>query len=42
MKKHALEGFQGAKGVMPAKGGFVDLSDEEVIAAVEYMLNESR
>jgi cytochrome c5 len=42
VKKHALEGFQGAKGVMPAKGGFVDLSDEEVIAAVEYMLNESR
>ena len=29
-------------GVMPAKGGSVMLSDDEVIAAVEYMVSESR
>lgn len=37
LNKHALEGFQGSKGFMPAKGGRVDLSDEEVIAAVKFM-----
>lgn len=29
-------------GVMPAKGGNMSLSDEEVIAAVQYMVDESR
>lgn len=37
LNKHALEGFQGQAGVMPAKGGRVDLSDEEIIAAVKFM-----
>ena len=37
LNKHALEGFQGSAGFMPAKGGRVDLSDEEVIAAVQFM-----
>lgn len=37
LNKHALEGFQGAAGFMPAKGGRVDLSDEEIIAAVKFM-----
>jgi cytochrome c5 len=37
LNKHALEGFQGEAGVMPAKGGRVDLSDEEIIAAVNFM-----
>jgi cytochrome c5 len=37
LNKHALEGFQGKVGVMPAKGGRVDLSDEEIIAAVQFM-----
>jgi cytochrome c5 len=39
---HALEGFQGTAGFMPAKGGRVDLSDDEIRAAVDYMLEQSR
>lgn len=39
---HAINGFTGEAGYMPAKGGRVDLSDEEVIAAVEYMVAESQ
>jgi cytochrome c5 len=35
---HALHGFTGSKGVMPRKGERVDLSDEEVIGAVQYMV----
>lgn len=38
---HALNGFQGDAGFMPAKGGRVDLSDEEVIDAVGYMVEEA-
>lgn len=37
---HALDGFQGDTGFMPAKGGRTDLSDEEVTDAVTYMLEE--
>lgn len=37
---HAIEGFQGSTGVMPAKGGRVDLSDEEVRSAVEFMVEQ--
>lgn len=40
--KHALEGFTGAKGMMPAKGGGASLSDEEVKAAVTHMVSLSR
>jgi cytochrome c5 len=36
--KHALEGFQGKGGVMPAKGGRNDVSDELVMAAVDHMV----
>lgn len=36
--KHALEGFQGAKGVMPAKGGS-SMTDDEVKRAVVWMAN---
>lgn len=41
LNQHSIEGFQGEAGYMPPKGGRVDLSDEEVIAAVGYMLEES-
>ncbi len=39
---HAVNGFNGEVGYMPAKGGQVNLSDEEVAAAVEYMVAESQ
>lgn len=38
--QHALGGYTGATGYMPPKGGRLDLSDEEVAAAVEYMTSE--
>lgn len=37
---HALMGFQGKKGFMPPKGGRVDLSDEEITGAVDYMVSQ--
>ncbi len=37
LEKHAIEGYQGSTGFMPAKGGRVDLSDDAVKAAVEHM-----
>ena len=40
--EHAVNGFQGAAGVMPPKGGNAALSDDEVAAAVEYMVELSR
>ncbi len=40
--KHALEGYKGSVGYMPPKGGFTSLSDDEVAAAVAYMVNEVR
>jgi cytochrome c5 len=36
--KHAIEGYQGKAGVMPAKGGRTDVSDELVQAAVDHMI----
>jgi cytochrome c5 len=39
---HAIQGFQGAAGFMPPKGGRVDLSDDEIRAAVDYLVEESR
>jgi cytochrome c5 len=41
LNMHALQGFQGSAGFMPAKGGRVDLSDDEVVSAVEYMIEQA-
>lgn len=40
--KHAIAGFTGKSGTMPAKGGNPALSDEEVKAAVEHMIGLSK
>jgi len=42
MVKHAIKGFSGETGVMPPKGGRVDLSDKQVEDAVAYMVESSR
>ena len=42
LEEHAIKGYQGKKGFMPAKGGRADLSDTAVKAAVAYMVSESQ
>ena len=42
LKEHAIDGFTGSTGFMPPKGGRTDLSDDEVAAAVDYMIAESQ
>ena len=39
LHQHAIEGYTGAAGVMPAKGGNPALTDEQVIATVDWMLD---
>jgi cytochrome c5 len=39
---HAINGFQGESGVMPPKGGRMDLSDDDVAAAVAYMVEQAK
>ena len=39
--KHAIEGYTGDKGMMPARGGNSKLTDEEVKAAVDFMADQS-
>jgi cytochrome c5 len=39
---HAINGFQGEAGMMPARGGNTSLSDDEVRAAVDYMLEAAQ
>ncbi len=36
--QHALQGFQGKNGLMPAKGGRADFTDQSVMNAVDYMV----
>lgn len=40
--EHAIHGFSGDTGVMPPKGGRVDLSDKQVEQAVAYMVESSQ
>ncbi|WP_460815042.1 c-type cytochrome [Luteimonas pelagia] len=38
LHRHAIEGYQGSAGIMPAKGGNPALTDEQVIATVDWMV----
>ena len=38
--QHALEGYTGTAGYMPPKGARLDLSDQEINDAVDYMLGQ--
>ena len=40
--EHALKGFQGKVGFMPAKGGNAALPDADVKAAVDYMVDAAK
>lgn len=40
--EHAINGFQGASGVMPPKGGHRYLGDGEIAAAVDFMIDRAR
>lgn len=40
--KRAIAGFTGSAGVMPAKGGNPALTDEQVKATVEWMVEQSK
>jgi len=40
--EHAIKGFTGKKGVMPAKGGNTALADSDVKAAVDYMVAQAK
>jgi cytochrome c5 len=42
LREHAIDGYQGSTGYMPPKGARVDLSDQEINDAVDYMVAESR
>lgn len=41
LNSNAIDGYQGDAGVMPPKGGNLQLSDEDVILAVDYMVEEA-
>ena len=41
LRQHAIQGFTGSAGYMPPKGGRLDLSDEEIYGAIEYMVSEA-
>jgi len=40
--KHAIEGFQGKNGVMPAKGGRADWPDDLIRQTVDYMVSKNQ
>lgn len=42
VRENAIVGYEGSTGIMPAKGGYIALTDEEVNAIVDYMIDMSR
>lgn len=41
LRDHVINGYQGDAGYMPPKGGRIDLSDDEIVSAMDYMLEQS-
>ena len=42
MYKHSIEGYTGNSGMMPARGGNPKLTDDEMKAAVDFMVAQSK
>jgi cytochrome c5 len=42
MSQHAIAGYQGKAGVMPAKGGRADLGDELIKQGVDYLTSKAQ
>lgn len=42
LEDHVLNGFQGDAGLMPPKGGRLDLTDGEILGAIDFMLEAVR
>lgn len=42
MLKNTLKGFQGKFGFMPARGGNPDLTDEDLAAAIDYIIAKTK
>jgi cytochrome c5 len=42
LRQHAVDGYTGSSGYMPPKGGRLDLSDDEIYGAVDYMVSEAQ
>lgn len=40
LRSHAIDGYAGSTGYMPPKGARMDLSDQEIYDAIDYMLSE--
>jgi len=42
MLNNAIKGFTGTTGIMPPKGGFTHFSDEDISAAIDYMIEAAQ
>jgi len=42
LAQNAIKGYKGKKGMMPPKGGNPKLTDDEIKAAIDYMLDSAK
>lgn len=42
LHQHAIQGYTGKAGVMPAKGGMTTVTDASIMAAVDYMVSKAK